>query len=153
MSSDKQIMDLKSIVGKGYRDFWNYKGVYLVVKGGRGSKKSSTTALKIIYKMMEYYHKYNVIPNTLVVRKTGNTLKDSVYTQLKWAINMLGVDRLWKVTKNPLELTYKPSGGQILFRGMDSPLKITSITVQHGKLCWLWMSFCPYKTPLIAGIS
>lgn len=136
---NKDVVDLKKIIGKGYKDFWNYKGVYLVVKGGRGSKKSTTTALKLIYNMMKYYHAYNVIPNTLVVRNTGATLKDSVYSQLKWAINKLGVDHLWKCTKNPLELIYKPSGGKILFRGMDDPLKITSITVDKGNLCWMWV--------------
>lgn len=142
---NKDVVDLKKIIGKGYKDFWNYKGVYLVVKGGRGSKKSTTTALKLIYNMMKYYHAYNVIPNTLVVRNTGATLKDSVYSQLKWAINKLGVDHLWKCTKNPLELIYKPSGGKILFRGLDDPLKITSITVDKGNLCWMWVKLAHNK--------
>lgn len=135
----QQFIDLKQVVGRGYRDFWEYSGIYLVVKGGRGSKKSTTTALKLIYKMMEYYHQYNVKPNVLVVRKTASTLTDSAFSQLKWAIHRLNVTHLWKSTKNPLCLTYLPSGQQVLFKGLDDPLKITSITVDTGHLCWLWI--------------
>ena len=125
--------NLPQIIGKGYATYWNYKGRYKVVKGGRGSKKSTTTALWIIYKMMQY-----PLSNTLVVRRVFNTHKDSTYTQLKWASNTLGVSHLWKFSKSPLEATYLPTGQKILFRGLDDPMSITSITVEHGHLCWCW---------------
>lgn len=126
-------INLPQIVGKGYATYWNYKGRYRVVKGGRGSKKSTTTALWIIYKMMQY-----PLANTLVIRRIFNTHKDSTYTQLKWASNVLGVSHLWKFSKSPLEATYIPTGQKILFRGLDDPMSITSITVEHGHLCWCW---------------
>ena len=125
--------NLPQIIGKGYATYWNYKGRYKVVKGGRGSKKSTTTALWIIYKMMQY-----PLANTLVIRRVFNTHKDSTYTQLKWASNVLGVSHLWKFSKSPLEATYVPTGQKILFRGLDDPMSITSITVEHGHLCWCW---------------
>lgn len=125
--------NLPQIIGKGYAAYWNYKGRYRVVKGGRGSKKSTTTALWIIYKMMQY-----PLANTLVIRRIFNTHKDSTYTQLKWASNVLGVSHLWKFSKSPLEATYIPTGQKILFRGLDDPMSITSITVEHGHLCWCW---------------
>lgn len=125
--------NLPQIIGKGYATYWNYKGRYRVVKGGRGSKKSTTTALWIIYKMMQY-----PLANTLVIRRIFNTHKDSTYTQLKWASNVLGVSHLWKFSKSPLEATYIPTGQKILFRGLDDPMSITSITVEHGHLCWCW---------------
>ena len=125
--------NLPEIIGKGYATYWNYKGRYRVVKGGRGSKKSTTTALWIIYKMMQY-----PLANTLVIRRVFNTHKDSTYTQLKWAANTLGVSHLWKFSKSPLEATYLPTGQKILFRGLDDPMSITSITVEHGHLCWCW---------------
>ena len=125
--------NLPQIIGKGYATYWNYKGRYKVVKGGRGSKKSTTTALWIIYKMMQY-----PLANTLVVRRVFNTHKDSTYTQLKWASNTLGESHLWKFSKSPLEATYLPTGQKILFRGLDDPMSITSITVEHGHLCWCW---------------
>ena len=126
-------INLPQIVGKGYATYWNYKGRYRVVKGGRGSKKSTTTALWIIYNMMKY-----PLANTLVIRRVFNTHKDSTYTQLKWASNVLKVSHLWKFSKSPLEATYIPTGQKILFRGLDDPMSITSITVEHGHLCWCW---------------
>jgi len=126
-------INLPKIIGKGYATYWNYKGRYKVVKGGRGSKKSTTTALWIIYNMMKY-----PLANTLIIRRVFNTHKDSTYTQLKWASNTLGVSHLWKFSKSPLEATYLPTGQKILFRGLDDPMSITSITVEHGHLCWCW---------------
>lgn len=125
--------NLPEIIGKGYATFWKYKGRYRVVKGGRGSKKSTTTAQWIIYKMMEY-----PLANTLVIRRVFNTHKDSTYTQLKWATRNLDVSHLWHFSKSPLEATYIPTGQKILFRGLDDPMSITSITVEVGHLCWCW---------------
>lgn len=125
---------LPEIVGKGYGSFWNYKGRYRVIKGSRASKKSTTAAMNLIYNIMKYPDS-----NGLVVRKVYRTMKDSCFSQLKWAINRLGVDEKWKSTINPMELTYKPTGQKILFRGLDDPLKITSVTVDRGHLCFVWI--------------
>lgn len=105
-----------------------------MVKGSRASKKSKTTALWYIVSMMQYPG-----ANTLVVRKVYRTLKDSCFTELKWAINRLGVSRYWDVKESPLEMTYLPTGQKIYFRGLDDPLKVTSITVERGHLCWAWI--------------
>ena len=129
---------LPEIIGKGYKTFWNSKHRYRVLKGGRGSKKSTTASFWFPYNMMKYWHKYGLKPHTLVIRRYYNTHKDSTYAQLKWAINHLGVAHLWKATKSPLELTYIPSGQKIMFRGLDDPQSITSITVEDGYLCWTW---------------
>ena len=126
-------IDISKKIGKGYKTFWNFKGRYRIVKGGRASKKSTTNAQWIIYKMMQY-----PLANTLVIRRVFNTHKDSTWTQLKWATNNLGVSHLWKFSKSPLEATYLPTGQKILFRGLDDPMSITSITVEIGYLCWCW---------------
>lgn len=128
-------ISLQSIVGKGYADFWNFKGRYRVCKGSRASKKSKTTALNFIVRMMQ-----NPLANALVVRKTFATLKDSCYSDLLWAAQRLGVAHLWQGTVNPLEIRYLPTGQRILFRGMDDPLKLTSISVPKGVLCWVWIN-------------
>lgn len=127
-------INLPDIVGKGYGTFWRFKGRYRVCKGSRASKKSKTTALWFIVNMMAYPQ-----ANTLVIRKTYRTLKDSCYTELKWAVHRLGVDAWWDFKLNPLEATYKPTGQKIYFRGLDDPLKVTSITVDVGALCWAWL--------------
>lgn len=130
----KKNIYLPDVVGKGYKAFWNFKGRYRIVKGSRASKKSKTSALWFIYNTMKYKD-----ANTLVVRKTFRTLKDSCYTELKWAIHRLHVDHLWDCKESPLEMTYKPTGQKIYFRGLDDPLKVTSITVETGFLCWMWI--------------
>ena len=129
-----RVIRLPEVVGKGYSTFWNFKGRYRVCKGSRASKKSKTTALNIIKRMMQYPQ-----ANTLIVRKVYRTLKDSCYTELKWAIHRLGVDAYWEAKESPLEMTYTPTGQKIYFRGLDDPLKITSITVEVGYLCWCWI--------------
>lgn len=134
MSKSKKVLSLREIVGGGYTDFWRFQGRYRAVKGSRGSKKSKTTALWYITNMMKHPD-----ANTLVVRKVGRTLKDSCFTELRWAIKRLGVEAYWHVKESPLEMTYKPTGQKIYFRGLDDPLKVTSITVETGSLCWLWI--------------
>lgn len=124
---------LSEKIGGGYNDFWNFKGRYLLVKGSRGSKKSTTAAMKIIYMMMKY-----PLSNTLVVRQVFNTLRDSCWKQLKWATENLGVAHLWNFTVSPLEATYLPTGQKIYFRGCDNPMSITSITAPIGYLTYCW---------------
>ena len=133
-TNDKIRIHLPDIVGKGYGTFWRFKGRYRVVKGSRASKKSKTTALWFIVNMMKYPQ-----ANTLVIRKTFRTLKDSCFTELKWAVHRLKVDAWWEFKESPLEATYKPTGQKIYFRGLDDPLKVTSITVDVGVLCWAWL--------------
>lgn len=125
---------LPDVIGRGYGAFWRFKGRYKVVKGSRASKKSSIQSIKVIVEIME-----NPYVNWLVVRKTERTLRDSCYAQLKWAIRRLSVDKYFKCSVSPLEITYLPTGQKILFRGLDDPLKVTSITVEVGSLCRLWI--------------
>ncbi len=127
-------ISLQRTIGKGYNKFWNSQKRYVVCKGSRGSKKSKTTALWHIVKLMQY-----PLANALVIRKVGRTLKDSCYSDLRWAIHRLGVDAYWKATSSPMELTYTPTGQKILFRGLDDPLKITSISVPVGFINFVWI--------------
>lgn len=131
--TNQNVLRISEIIGGGYNRFWHDKSFYRVVKGSRGSKKSKTAAINFVERIMK--HPW---ANLLVVRRFSNTLKQSTYTDLKWAIARLGVKHLWKTNESLPELTYKPTGQKILFRGLDDPLKITSITVEHGMLCWAW---------------
>ena len=131
---ERKTVSLQKVVGRGYKEFWNSKKRYVVVKGSRASKKSKTTALWHIVKLIEY-----PLANVLVVRKTERTLRDSCYSDLKWAIQRLGLDSYFSCTVSPLEITYKPTGQKILFRGMDDPLKLTSISVPQGYICFCWI--------------
>lgn len=129
---------LPDIVGKGYKDYWHFKGRFRVCKGSRASKKSKTTALNFIWRLIKYPES-----NLLVVRKTYRTLKDSCFTELKWAINRLNLNAYFECKVSPLEIIYTnpetKAQQRIYFRGLDDPFKITSITVSEGVLCWLWI--------------
>ena len=125
---------IKDVIGKNYDLFWNDKHFYRVVKGSRGSKKSKTIAINMIYRIMKYPES-----NLLVIRRVFNTLRNSCRADLIWAINRLKVNHLWRVPKGEHTLTYLPTGQQILFAGLDDPLKLTSITVAQGYLNFVWI--------------
>jgi phage terminase large subunit len=127
-------INLPDIVGKGYGGWWNSKKRYRVCKGGRASKKSRTAGLWFIYNIMK--HKGS---NAVVVRRIYNTHKDSTFAVLKWAAERLKVSHLWYFKESPLECIYRPTGQKILFRGFDDPVKLNSITVAVGDLCWSWI--------------
>lgn len=129
-----QVIRWPEVIGKGYASFWHWQGRYLVCKGSRGSKKSTTAALKVIRNIMKYPK-----TNALVIRRYDVTHRESTFAQLKWAIHRLGVSHLWKASLSPMQLTYIPSGQRVLFRGMDDPQSIASIVIEDGYLTWVWI--------------
>lgn len=136
--SKSNTISLRDIVGQGYDQMFTHKGRYIVIKGSRGSKKSKTTAIYIILKMMRESK-----GNVLCVRKTAETLRNSCYSDLKWAIERLGVQQYFKYRENPLQITYiaDPDPKKwtvVLFRGLDDPLKITSLSYDYGSLTTIW---------------
>ena len=114
-----------SVKNNDYTHFW--------IKGGRGSCKSSFVSIEIVLGMMKHQNR-----NAVVLRKVGVNLKDSVFEQLKWAIEMLGVTQHWEEKVSPLSLTYIPTGQKILFRGGDDPKKIKSTKISKGYVGYLW---------------
>lgn len=135
INPDARRVFLPQIVGRGYASFWKWKGRFRVIKGSRASKKSRTMALWLVCGIMRYPGS-----NALVIRKVFRTLKDSCFAVLKWAVYRFGVEGLWEMKESPMEMIYKPTGQKILFRGLDDPLKLASITVEKGYLCWMWIN-------------
>ena len=115
------------------RDILNYKHTEYVLPGGRGSTKSSFISIEGIEIL-----KNNPQMHMLVLRQVGNTLRDSVYNQILWAIDTLGLSDEFEPKVSPLEITYKPTGQKIYFRGADDPMKIKSIKVPFGYIGVLW---------------
>jgi PBSX family phage terminase large subunit len=115
----------KAIKSKAYTHY--------ILAGGRGSTKSSFVAIEMILGLMK-----DPNANAVSLRKVKDTLKDSTYEQLSWAIDILGVDNYWHKSISPLSLTYLPTGQKILFRGADKPKKIKSITFSKGYCKFLW---------------
>nr|UYL16934.1 MAG: terminase large subunit [Caudoviricetes sp.] len=125
-------IDIKAneLVSPAYKDLFTSTERYIVYKGSRGSGKSAGIALSIIYKIITEPY-----VNWLVIRQFQTTHKDSTFANIKWAVHTLGLDQLFKFTVSPLQVTYKPTGQKIYFRGNDDPLKITSIKADVGYLC------------------
>lgn len=121
-------------IGKGYGEVFRTRKRYVAIKGSRRSKKSKTEAQKLIYQIVKY-----PLAHALVVRRYLNTLHDSCFAELKWAIHNLGLDEYFRCKESPMEIQYLPTGQKIYFRGLDDPLKITSITVEFGVLCFMWI--------------
>ena len=107
------------------------------LKGGRGSTKSSFISVEIILGIMKHPG-----TNAVAIRKVGLYLKDSVFEQLNWAIEKLGVTELWHVKYSPLEMLYLPTGQKILFRGADKPKKLKSTKVSKGYIRYIWYEEC-----------
>ncbi len=136
---------LSDIVVPKFQSFWrasnSHKYLRHVLKGGRGSGKSTTIAEKLIVDMMKYP------VTTLCIRRVARTLEESMFEQLKEAIGILGVEQYWRVLKSPLQLIYLPRGNKIIFRGADDPLKIKSIKVSKFPIVFLWIEeLAEFKT-------
>lgn len=101
--------------------------------GGRGATKSTFVALVIVWLM-----KNNKDFHAVCIRKVGNTLRDSVYAQIIWAIAVLGLDADFDSTVSPMEVTLTATGQKIYFRGADDPGKLKSITPPFGYVAILW---------------
>lgn len=115
---------IRAVREKKYREF--------VLDGGRGSTKS-TTVFTILFEII----KNNPQMHALVVRQVANTLRDSVYAQMRWSLEKQAENPLfdrdnWQFKVSPLEIIYKPTGQKIYFRGADDPGKIKSIKVPFG---------------------
>ena len=120
---------LDDIIANGHREYW--------LKGGRSSTKSSFIAISIILNMMldaqngEHTH-------CVAMRKVENTVSGSVFNTLLWASEMLGVSQYWKATRNPMVMTYTPTGQTIIFKGCDDPRKVKSTKFPKGYCKYIW---------------
>lgn len=111
--------------GDGHSEYW--------MKGGRGSTKSSFISLCIVLLMVNY-----PFVNAIVTRRVSNTLRNTVYNQILWAIDALGYSKWFHATVSPMEVTYAPTGQKIVFLGMDDPTKVkgTVFTTGYGAVQW-----------------
>lgn len=120
---------LDDVIDDGHREYW--------LKGGRSSTKSSFIAICIVLNMMldaqngDHTH-------CVALRKVENTVSGSVFNTILWATEMLGVNQYWKATRNPMVMTYIPTGQTILFKGCDDPRKVKSAKFPKGYCKYIW---------------
>ena len=115
------------------RDVRDMRHAEYMLCGGRGSTKSSFISIMIVLGLL-----LDADANAIVYRRVGNTLKDSVYAQIVWAIGMLQRDGEFICRKSPMEIIRPATGQRILFRGADDPMKSKSIKLTHGYFKYLW---------------
>lgn len=116
-----------------YWDIEDGNHTYYDLYGGRGSTKSTFIGTMIPKGVME-----DPEANAVVFRKVGSTIATSVFEQILWGIEALGVGHLWKCTSSPQKMTYLPTGQVILFRGLDQAKKLKSLKVAKGYFKYLW---------------
>ena len=109
---------------------------YYNLPGGRGSCKSSFVSLEIVDGVMQDETGNS---NAIVFRRTANTLRESCYAQIAWAIDMLGVGEYWRGSVAPMCWTYTPTGAQVSFRGLDESSKLKSIRPKKGTFRYIWL--------------
>lgn len=131
----KEIISLQELIGKGYANFWKFKGDEIVIMGSKSSKKSKTAALRWM-KLLKQFPRACL----LATRDTEKTIRDSVFADLKWASKKIKTYDEWDFIRNPLEATNHLTGQKIFFRGLDDWQKIASITIDDPNLvlCWVW---------------
>lgn len=132
---------LKSIIAKSFydahKDIKNRLHTHYWFKGGRGSTKSSFISIEIVLGIMRDAQE-GIHSNGLVIRRVKETLRESVYDQIKWAIYTLGVEDEWDMPESKLRITYKQTGQAILFRGADKVKKLKSTKVSRGWIKYIW---------------
>ena len=138
---DQTTINLTDVIAPSFYDVhWDIldgKHTYYDLYGGRGSTKSSFMSVEIILGMMQD-EKDGVFSNSAVFRKVGNTLRESVFEQIAWAIDALGANDLWASSVSPMQYVYKPTGQKIIFRGLDKAKKTKSIKTSRGYFKYLW---------------
>lgn len=120
---------LDDVIDNGHREYW--------LKGGRNSTKSSFIALCIVFNMMLDAQNGD-ITHCVALRKVENTVAGSIFNTMLWATEMLGVQNYWAMTKNPMRMTYLPTGQEILFKGCDDPRKVKSTKFIRGYCKYIW---------------
>ncbi len=116
---------LGDVMAHGHTHYW--------LHGGRGSTKSSFISLCLVLLIVAF-----PFSNAVVVRRFGNTLRDSVYQQVLWAIEALGLTGYFKAKLSPMEIAYVPTGQRIVFRGADDPLKLKGVKFTRGYCAVVW---------------
>lgn len=133
----RMIFRVQKEVNPKFKSIWKTKKPYNILKGGRNSFKSSVIALWLVFQMLLYIVKGETA-NVVVIRKVANTIRDSVFLKMKWALSKFGVLEQFKDTKAPFTLRHKKTGSTIYFYGQDDFQKLKSNDI--GNLIAVWFN-------------
>ena len=130
-------VNLKTVIGPAFFDLHRQIKAgridEAVLPGGRGSLKSSFCGTETVLFLLR-----NPQCHALVTRQVAGTMRDSVYAQILWSIDKLGLTDKFRCTASPMQCVYKPTGQRIIFRGLDDETKIKSIKLPFGYIGLIW---------------
>ncbi|WP_171301031.1 PBSX family phage terminase large subunit, partial [Enterococcus cecorum] len=130
-----QVMNIQKNVNPNFKSVWTSKKPYNILKGGRNSFKSSVIALLLVYKMLQFTSKGKQA-NVVVIRKVGNTIRDSVYNKIQWALSKFGIMHQFNPTVSPFKIVHKKTGSTFYFYGQDDFQKLKSNDI--GNIIAVW---------------
>lgn len=135
MSKNKVVFNVQKNVNPHFKDVWTSNKPYNILRGGRNSFKSSVIALKLVFMMLLYIIKGEKA-NVVVIRKVGNTIRDSVFNKIQWAIKLFGMTKRFKPTVSPFKITHKRTGSTFYFYGQDDFQKLKSNDIEDIIAVW-----------------
>ena len=130
-----KVFNVQKNVNPHFKSVWLSKYPYNILKGGRNSFKSSVVALLLVYKMLQITMRGEV-GNVVIIRKVDNTIRDSVYKKINWALNMFNVGSQFKPTVSPFNIIHKKTGSTFYFYGLDDFQKLKSNDVANIIAVW-----------------
>lgn len=128
-----KIIDVDALINPTFDDVLLADAPNKALEGGRASTKSSAISTNMVMDFID-----DPEANALIMRKVANTIELSVYEQIKWAIDQLGLTDQFRYTKSPYRIIHIPTGTGFYFSGVDDPMKLKSMIIAHGYVRWLW---------------
>src|SRR5690606_6508120 len=131
----EHVINIQEEVNPHFKPVWTTRKPYNILKGGRNSFKSSVIALKLVYMMVKMISRGETA-NVVIIRKVANTIRDSVFNKIKWALNKFGILSEFKMTVAPFRITHKGTGSTFYFYGQDDFEKLKSNDI--GNIIAVW---------------
>lgn len=130
-----KVVNIQDNVNPHFKSVWVSKKPYNILKGGRNSFKSSVIALKLVYMMVRYIIRGEQA-NVVVIRKVANTIRDSVFNKIQWALTLFGLMGRFRATVSPFKIIHKKTGSTFYFYGQDDFQKLKSNDI--GNIIAVW---------------
>lgn len=128
-------INIQKEVNPHFKSVWQSNKPYNILKGGRNSFKSSVIALLLVYTMIKYIL-LNEKANVVIIRKVANTIRDSVYLKIQWALNKFSIMNDFSCTVSPFKITHNQTGSTFYFYGQDDFQKLKSNDI--GNIIAVW---------------
>ena len=135
MTARVHTINIQKEVNPHFKPVWTSKKPYNILKGGRNSFKSSVIALKLVCMMVKMISRGETA-NVVIIRKVANTIRDSVFNKIQWALNKFGILSEFKMTVAPFRITHKGTGSTFYFYGQDDFEKLKSNDI--GNIIAVW---------------